>query len=46
MQTYPTKSGGGYFFAGLLFALVLGGRLLDASQRKTFRSGESHPPET
>ena len=25
MQTYQTKSGGGYFFAGLLFALVLGG---------------------
>ena len=25
MQDYPTRSGGGYFFAGLLFALVLGG---------------------
>ena len=24
MQTYPTKSGRGYFFAGLLFALILG----------------------
>ena len=24
MQTYQTKSGGGYFFAGLLFALILG----------------------
>ena len=25
MQDYPTRSSGGYFFAGLLFALVLGG---------------------
>ena len=34
MQTYPTKSGRTYFFAGLLFALILGGvRLLDAAQR-------------
>ena len=24
MQTYPTKSGRTYFFAGLLFALILG----------------------
>ncbi|MBR2425612.1 MAG: hypothetical protein IKB16_02605 [Lentisphaeria bacterium] len=24
-KTYQSKSGGGYFFAGLLFALVLGG---------------------
>ena len=24
MQTYPTKSGGGYSFAGLLFALIPG----------------------
>ena len=24
-KTYQIKSGGGYFFAGLLFALVLGG---------------------
>ncbi|MBO7328171.1 MAG: hypothetical protein J6W00_05290, partial [Lentisphaeria bacterium] len=43
MQTYPTKSGGGYFFAGLLFALALGGGGYWMLHKETLTVGKTAP---